>query len=120
MKEIIVLFSAGLLAGALSGFLGIGGGIIVIPALTLLLGFSQKMAQGTSLAMLLPPIGLLAAINYYKADYVDLKAAGLLIVSFIIGSYITSFFAVDLNETYLKKAFAVFLIIYAGKLLFEK
>jgi hypothetical protein len=120
MKEIIVLLASGLLAGALSGFLGIGGGIIVIPALTILLGFSQKMAQGTSLAMLLPPIGLMATINYYKADYVDVKAAAILIVTFIVGSYLASFFAVGLNEIYLKKGFAILLILYAAKLLFEK
>lgn len=108
MKEIIILIAAGLLAGTLSGFLGIGGGIIVIPALTLILGFSQKMTQGTSLAMLLLPIGLMAVLNYYKAGYVELKAAGLLIITFVIGSYLTSFIAVDINDTYLKKAFAVF------------
>jgi len=120
MKEIIVLIVTGLLAGTLSGFLGIGGGIIVIPFLTILLGFSQKMAQGTSLAMLLPPIGLMAAINYYKADYVDVKAAGILILTFIIGSYLASFFAVSMNEVYLKKGFAILLILYAARLLFEK
>ena len=118
--EIIVLLLTGMLAGALSGILGIGGGIVVIPMLTLILGFSQKMAQGTSLAMLLPPIGLLAVSNYYKSDMVDVRAAGILIITFIIGSYITSFFAVQVNEVYLKKAFAVFLILYAAKLLFEK
>lgn len=120
MNEIIVLLVTGLLAGALSGFLGIGGGIIVIPALTSLLGFSQKMAQGTSLAMLLPPIGLLATINYYKADFVDVKAAGILILTFVAGSYLTSLFAVNLSEVYLKKGFAILLIFYAAKLLFEK
>ena len=84
-----------------------------------MLGFSQKMAQGTSLAMLLPPIGLLAAFNYYRADFVDPKAAVILIVAFILGSYFSSFYAVHFNEMYLKKGFAVFLILYAAKLLFE-
>ena len=120
MYEIIVLLVTGLIAGILSGFLGIGGGIVVIAALTIVLGFSQKMAQGTSLAMLLPPIGLLAAFNYYKADFVDAKAATFLIIAFILGSYFASYFAVSVNEMYLKKGFAIFLIIYAVKLLIEK
>lgn len=120
MKEIIILLLTGLVAGGLSGVLGIGGGIIVIPALVMVLGYSQQMAQGTSLALLLPPIGLFAVLNYYKSDFVDLKAAGLMIITFVIGSYITSKFAVDINESVLKKIFGVFLLFYAVKLFFEK
>ncbi len=120
MKEIIVLLLTGLAAGLLSGFLGIGGGIVVIPVLVYILGYSQQTAQGTSLALLLPPIGLFAVINYYNSGFVDLKAAGLMIITFIIGSYFTSKLAVDMNETYLKKGFAIFLIIYAVNLLIEK
>ncbi len=117
--QLILLVFIGLITGGLSGLLGIGGGIIVIPALVLLLNFSQKLAQGTSLAMLLPPIGLLAAYNYYKAGYVDIKAAIILIVTFIIGSYITSYLAVNLPESIIKKIFAMFLILYAIKILIE-
>ncbi len=69
--------------------------------------------------MLLPPIGLLAAYNYYKAGYVDIKAAIILIVTFIIGSYITSYLAVNLPESIIKKIFAMFLILYAIKILIE-
>lgn len=119
MNEIILLILIGLVTGALSGILGIGGGVIVIPALVLLLNFSQKLAQGTSLAMLLPPIGLLAAYNYYKAGYVDIKAAIILIITFIIGSYISSKFAVQLPDAIIKKVFAVFLIVYAIKIILE-
>lgn len=119
MNEIILLILIGLVTGALSGILGIGGGVIVIPALVLLLNFSQKLAQGTSLAMLLPPIGLLAAYNYYKAGYVDIKAAIILIITFIIGSYISSKFAVLLPDAIIKKVFAVFLIVYAIKIILE-
>lgn len=117
--QILILVLIGLITGGLSGLLGIGGGIIVIPALVLLLNFSQKLAQGTSLDMLLPPIGLLAAYNYYKAGYVDVKSAVILITTFIIGSYISSYWAVNLPENIIKKIFAVFLIIYAVKILLE-
>ncbi len=119
LTQFLILIIIGLITGGLSGLLGIGGGIIVIPSLVLLLNFSQKLAQGTSLAMLLPPIGLLAAYNYYKAGYVDVKAAAILIVTFIIGSYVASYWAVNLPENLIKKIFAVFLIIYAIKILIE-
>ncbi len=120
MNTIIILIITGLLAGIMSGFLGIGGGIIVIPALVYFLDFSQKQAQGTSLAMLLPPIGILAAYNYYKAGFVDVKAAVILISAFIAGSYFSSLIAVNLPEAIIKKIFGIFLLIYAFKLFFEK
>ncbi|WP_337867023.1 sulfite exporter TauE/SafE family protein [Ignavibacterium sp.] len=120
MQYIIILILTGLIAGVMSGFLGIGGGIIVIPALVYLLDFSQKQAQGTSLAMLLPPIGLLAAYNYYKAGLVEVKAAIILIIAFIVGSYFSSLIAVNLPENILKKVFGVLLLFYAFKLFFEK
>jgi hypothetical protein len=120
MMEIIILLLIGLAAGVASGILGIGGGILVIPALVLLLNYSQKAAQGTSLGLLLPPIGLLAVLNYYKAGYVNLKAAGIMIITFLIGSYFSSKLAVDLPEGVIKKIFAVFLLFYAIKLFFGK
>lgn len=115
----IWLLLIGLLAGIFSGILGIGGGIIVIPALVMLLGFSQQQAQGTSLGLLLPPIGLLAVINYHKAGFVDIKAAGIMCVTFIIGSYFASKFAVSLPEAIIKKLFAAFLLFYSIKLFME-
>ena len=118
--EIVILLIIGLVAGAISGLLGIGGAIIVIPALVYFLGYSQKVAQGTSLGLLLPPIGLLAVINYYNAGYVNLKAAGLMIITFILGSYLSSKFVVSVPENMIKKIFGVFLLFYAIKLFFEK
>jgi uncharacterized membrane protein YfcA len=118
--EVVYLLLIGLAAGILSGLLGIGGGIIIIPALVALLGFSQKHAQGTSLAMLLPPIGILAVLNYYKAGYINLKAAGLMIITFLIGSYFASKYAVSFPEATLKKLFGAFLLIYSVKLLIGK
>ena len=120
MTEIIILLLIGLAGGLASGMLGIGGGLLVIPGLVLFLSYSQKAAQGTSLALLLPPIGLLAVINYYNAGYVNLKAAALMIVTFLIGSYFSSKFAIGLPESVIKKVFAVFLLFYAVKLFFGK
>lgn len=120
MNEIIILLIIGLAAGLVSGVLGIGGGIIIIPMLVGFLGYSQKDAQGTSLGLLLLPIGILAVMNYYKAGYVNLKAVGIMVVTFVIGSYISSLYAINLPVGMLKKIFAVFLILYAFKLLFGK
>jgi uncharacterized protein len=120
MMEIIILLLIGLAAGLASGILGIGGGILVIPALVYFLNYSQKAAQGTSLGLLLPPIGLLAVLNYYNAGYVNLKAAGIMIITFLIGSYFSSKFAINLPEGIIKKVFAVFLLFYAVKLFFGK
>lgn len=118
MTTILLLLALGLLAGILSSMVGIGGGIVIVPALVFLFGISQKMAQGTSLVMLLPPIGLLAVINYYKAGYVDLRLAGILIVAFIIGSYFGSKVALNLSELMLKRIFGVLLMLLAIKYLF--
>lgn len=120
MYEIAIYLIVGLAAGIMSGFLGIGGGIIIIPALTMILGFSQQQAQGTSLALLLPPIGILAVMNYYKAGSVNLKAAAFMALTFIVASYFSSKIAVQVPEQILKKVFAAFLLFYAVKLFIEK
>jgi len=117
-NTIVILLLIGLLAGALSSLVGIGGGTVIVPGLVILLAMSQKMAQGTSLAIMLPPIGVLAVINYWKAGYVDFKVAGILCISFIIGSYFGSKFAINLPDSVLKKIFGVFLLILAIKYLF--
>ncbi len=120
MNEILILLIIGLAAGLVSGVLGIVGGIIVIPMLVGFLGYTQKDAQGTSLGLLLLPIGIFAVINYYKAGHVNLKAAGIMVITFVIGSYLSSLYAVSLPEGVLKRIFAVFLILYALKLLTGK
>ena len=117
---IIGLLIVGLAAGMLSSLVGIGGGTVVVPSLVIMFAMSQKMAQGTSLAMLLPPIGILAVINYYKAGYVDFKIAAILCISFIIGGYLGSKIALSLSETVIKKIFACFLLILAVKYFFDK
>jgi hypothetical protein len=117
---IIILIIIGLITGVMAGMLGIGGGLVVIPALVMVMGMSQQSAQGTSLAMMLPPIGIIAAYNYYKAGYVDIKFALLLAIAFIIGSYFGSKIAVKLPQDVLKKIFGVFLALVAVKMLFWK
>jgi len=120
MSEILILLGIGLAAGIVSGVLGIGGGIIIIPALVMLLGFSQKQAQGTSLGLLLPPIGIFAVLNYYNAGFVNVKAVVLMCVTFIIGSYFSSKLAIHLPEAIMKKVFGTFLLFYAVKLFLDK
>ncbi|MFA3782685.1 sulfite exporter TauE/SafE family protein [Melioribacteraceae bacterium 4301-Me] len=118
--QLLILLLTGLLSGVLSGFVGVGGGIVVIPMLIFFLGYSQQLAQGTTLAMLLPPIGLLATINYYKAGYVDLKAAMLMVITFVIGSYFSSKVAVQIPTDLLRKIFAIFLFLVAIYLFIKK
>lgn len=117
---LLLLIAIGILTGMGAGMLGIGGAVILIPALVFLLGFNQQLAQGTSLAMMLPPIGILAAYNYYKAGYVNIKFALILAAAFIIGSYFGSKLAVSMPEAILKKVFAFVLIAMAIKMLFTK
>lgn len=119
LETILMLFLIGLTAGLLSGLVGIGGGIIMVPLL-LFMGLSQHHAQGTSLAVLSVPVTLLAAINYYKQGYVDWKFAIVMAIFFIIGGYFGSKLAVHLDQKILKKIFGVILLIVAGKLLLEK
>jgi uncharacterized membrane protein YfcA len=117
METIIYVALIGLAAGFLGGMVGIGGGVLIVPALVLIMGLSQHHAQGTSLAMMLFPVGLFAVINYYKKGYVDFKYAGLLAFGFVLGSYLGSKFSLGLNEVIVKRIFAVVMIILAVKLL---
>ena len=118
ITTIVLLLLVGLLAGILSSMVGIGGGVVIVPALVLVFGMSQKMAQGTSLALMLPPIGILAVINYHKQGFVDMKVAALICITFIVGGYIGSKLVLGLDTAIVKKIFAVFMIIVAVKYLF--
>ncbi|MDX9724908.1 MAG: sulfite exporter TauE/SafE family protein [Bacteroidales bacterium] len=117
---ILLLIAIGILTGFMAGLLGIGGAIIMVPALIFLLGLSQQGAQGTSLAVMLPPIGLIAAYNYFKAGHVNLKYALILAVMFVAGSYFGSKLAIDLPQPLLKKIFGILLLAVAVKMLFSK
>jgi uncharacterized membrane protein YfcA len=101
----------GVLIGAVAGMFGLSGGVLVVPALVYLCGFSQKMATGTSLGMLLPPIGILAFLQFYRVGYVNVTAALLLIAGFLVGSYLTASFTVGLPDVLLKKLFGGLLIV---------
>ena len=117
---LLILILIGLITGAFGGLLGIGGGMILIPALVYILGFNQHEAIGTSLAVMLPPIGLFAAYNYYRAGHVNLKYALILAVAFMVGSFFTSKIAVSIPENVIRKIFSVFLILVALKMFFSK
>lgn len=117
---IIILAIIGIFTGVMAGMLGIGGAVIMVPALVYLLGLSQQSAQGTSLAVMLPPIGVIAAWNYYKAGHVNIKFALILAVCFIAGSYFGSRLSLNLPESVLKKIFAVLLLAIATKMLISR
>ena len=102
---LVILILIGLLAGFTGGSLGLGGGIIIVPALIFLLGFSQHQAQGTSLAVLIFPVALLGAYNYYRAGYVNSKYVIILALAFFVGSYFGSLMAINLPAKMLKKIF---------------
>ena len=123
LTTILIIIIIGIIAGSFSGFIGIGGGLIVVPALVFFLGFTQHQAQGTSLAMMLPPIGLLAVINYYKSGQInngDLKVSLILATTFILGSYFGSKLAISLNAETIKKAFGVIIILIGIKMILNK
>ena len=117
---IVSLIIIGLLAGVLSGLVGVGGGIIMVPLLVLMVGFSQHQAQGTSLAVLVIPVTALAVFNYYKEGYINWKYALVIAVFFVVGSYFGSKLAVNLDQKMLKKIFGIVLLFMAGKMLLGK
>jgi uncharacterized membrane protein YfcA len=120
ITTLLVLLAIGIVAGAFAGLLGVGGGIVLIPALVFFMGMGQQTAQGTSLAMMLPPIGILAAFNYYKAGHVNIKYALILAVAFIAGSYFGSRLAVNISPVLMKRIFGVIMLLVAIKMLLSK
>jgi uncharacterized protein len=108
----------GFLTGIIGGLFGVGGGEIFIPLLIYAFGFTQHRAQGTSLAVLLPPIGLLAALRYYRAGYVDWTVAGLLALGFFFGASLGAIAATRLNAEVLRRAFGVFLLVVSLHMIF--
>ncbi len=120
MNEILILLVIGLAAGFLSGMAGVGGGIIIVPALVYFLGFNQHSAQGTTLFMFLFPIGLLGVMHYYKTDHVDWRAGLIMCSTFIVGIYFSSKLAVSIDQATIKKIFGALIIIMGVKMLFWK
>lgn len=120
LNEFMLLILTGILAGLVSGTLGVGGGIIIIPMLTFFLGLSQHEAQGTSLGVMTFPVFAISAYNYYKNGYLNVKFVLVIVVAFIIGSYFSSKFAVQIPEKTLKKVFGLFLALMGIKMLIGK
>ena len=120
MGNIISYLFLGLAAGILSGLVGIGGGILIVPALVFLFGFSQQQAQGTTLALLVLPIGILAAWTYYKHGFVDVKVAAIIAAGFIFGSLLGARYATGISNEILGKVFGAFLVLVGLKMIFGK
>ena len=120
MARIIVGILVGVAVGIFSGLVGIGGGVILVPILAYGFGMSQEMAQGTTLALLLPPTGLLAFWQYYKAGHADLKLGLLLAIGVFLGGYFGGSWAQQISTAGLRKIFAVVLVGIAVKMFFEK
>lgn len=109
----------GILAGVLSGLIGIGGGVIIVPSLIFWFGFSQQEAQGTTLGLLVPPIGILAAWTYYQQGYVNLKVAILICLGFVLGGLLGAKLAINLPSNILEKVFGIALLLIALKMIFS-
>lgn len=120
MMKIISFVMLGLFSGIFSGIIGIGGGIIIIPILIFLFGFSQHQAQGTTLALLVPPIGFLAAYIYYKSGFVNIQAAAFICIGFFIGGLMGSKIAVGLPSEVLQKIFGGVLLIIGIYMIIKK
>ena len=120
VSSIVVLVLIGLLAGILSGFVGVGGGLIIVPALVYIMGLSQHEAQGTSLGVLLLPVGILAVVNYYKAGALDIRYALIIALAFVLGGYFGSKWSLVLSETVVRRVFGAIMLVGAIKLMLSK
>lgn len=120
LGQLIAFMATGLVGGILSGLFGIGGGVVVIPMLVLLFGMNQHLAQGTTLALFVPPVGVLAAWTYYREGFVDLKVAGLLCIGFFIGGLLGAKLAALLSGVFLKRLFGCIMLLLALKMIFGK
>jgi uncharacterized membrane protein YfcA len=115
---LIILILIGLVAGFVSGLIGIGGGVLIVPALVIFLGFSQKLAQGTSLGILLLPVGILAVMQYYKQGYLNINFVIIVSIAFVIGGFLGSKLALSISDEKVKKVFAIMMMLIALKMLF--
>jgi len=116
--EILILAATGLAAGVVGGMFGVGGGILVVPALVFILGLTQHDAQGTSIGMMLLPVGIFAAWNYYQSGNLNVKFCIVLALTFVIGAYFGSKISLGISEVALKRMFGVMMMLVAVKLMF--
>ena len=120
VNDIFLLIIVGIAAGFIAGGLGVGGGIILVPALVFIFGFSQHQAQGTSLGVLVFPVMLLSVITYHKRGYVNFKYVFILLLAFVVGNYLGSLVSVNLPAKTLKKAFGILMLIAGTKMILGK
>jgi uncharacterized membrane protein YfcA len=116
IQTIFILIIIGLLAGMVSGFIGIGGGVIIVPALVYFMGLTQHQAQGTSLLLMLPPIGILAVMNYHKAGQLNWWYGGIIALAFIVGGYFGSKISLKLHPGVIKLSFGILMLYVAFKM----
>jgi len=119
LSSIAILILIGITAGMLSGFIGVGGGIVIVPLLMYAFGFSQFMAQGTSLFLMLPPIGILAFYNYYKAGEVNILYGLIIALTFVIGGYFGSKLSLKLSPALVKTIFGVIMAYVAIRMMYS-
>jgi uncharacterized protein len=120
LNTVLILLMIGILAGFMSGLVGIGGGIVIVPMLVYLLGYNQHLAQGTSLFMFLFPIGILGVMNYWQKGYVDYKTSLIICITFILGSYLGSKLAINLEQHTIRKVFGFVFLLIALKMISGK
>jgi len=119
MGQIAIVLALGLAAGILGGFVGVGGGVLIVPVLVLVLGFDQHLAVGTSLGALLPPVGILGAYEYYKHGQLNVTYALLLGLGLLVGAYIGAVYAVRMPAATLRRIFGVFLLLTSLRMLYK-
>lgn len=120
MNDILLYIALGVVAGTLSGLIGVGGGVIIVPALVFLFNFSQHRAEGTTLALLVPPIGILAVLPYFRQGNVDLRAAGYICLGFVFGGLLGGHLANGFANATLQRIFGVALLLVSLKMLWGK
>lgn len=118
-QTLLILCIVGIAAGVLSGFVGVGGGVIIVPTLVYALGMTQYQAQGTSLFVLLLPVGILAVYNYYKSDQINWSFGAVIALTFVIGGYIGSKLALRISPSWVKIIFGVIMIYVSAKMIFS-
>jgi len=119
IQTILLLILIGVIAGMMSGFVGIGGGVIMVPALVYIMGLTQHEAQGTSLILMLPPIGILAVMNYYKAGELNIGYGIIIALGFVVGGYFGSKLALKLSPSTVKLIFGVLMVYVSFKMIYS-
>jgi uncharacterized membrane protein YfcA len=120
LTSIFGLFILGLLAGYFSGLVGVGGGVIIVPALVFFFGFSQHAAQGTTLGLLVPPVGILAAYHYYQKGLIDVRTSLIICAGFVLGGYLGGKAAIGISESMLRKIFGLTLVVLGIKMVLQE